>query len=584
LVPLSSFVASLLPHATDLRLEDILLDDPTHLTVQATAIQDTAACPDCAQPTSRVHSYYTRTLSDLPWAVVAVRLQLRVRKFFCPNPACPRRIFTERLPAVMAPPSRRTTRLADHQRHIGLALGGAAGARLGATLDQGAFRTTLLQLVRTTPRDDPPTPHLLSIDDFALCKGQQYGSILVDLERGSVIDLLPDRSAESFADWLQQHPGVEVISRDRAGTYAEGAAQGAPNAVQVADRWHLLKNLADTLTDVLAAHQDVIAQTLGATSVDPLAAGVGQAAEPSNRSGAVNSLTRTETSAGTTAVRTDDTSAVEAAPVPPRSRRQAAQEQRRTQRMARYTQLVELRRAGWTISAIADEVGLDRATVRKYLDAPTFPERQPRMRRRSTILDPFKPYILERWNAGCHTAMQILRELEQRGYRGGRTSVLAFLTQLRQAAGLPPKKRTGVRDGPISDPSCRPPTARSLTWAMVRKPREGDEGDVQLRQLRQTNALLDTTISLAQEFAAIIRDCQHEKFDSWLARAEQSGVRALVSFAAGVRRDYAAVKAAVTLPWSNGPTEGHINRLKLLKRQTYGRAKLDLLRERVLAA
>jgi transposase len=584
---LLSFFEHLLPSSTALHLEDVTLDDRQQFIVTVTAVQETAHCPRCAQPSARVHSRYTRTVADLPWADSPVQLLLHVRKFVCTTPDCPRRIFTERLPAVLTPWARRTTRLADHQRQIGLALGGAAGERLGATLDQAAGRTTLLHLVRTSPSITAPTPRILSIDDFALRKGQRYASILVDLERGVVIDLLPDRTAETFAQWLRDHPGVEVISRDRAGSYAEGATQGAPNAVQVADRWHILKNLGDALTDVLTTHQEAIAQVLCTTAADCIAPATEGAFGVSDSLSADTPFSEHASSTGADQVSVDDPTLVVGQPAhaSPASRRQAVQEQRRAQRLARYEAVVQLHQAGWTISAIGDEIGLDRTTVRKYLTAPTFPERQPGIRRRSTLLDPFKPYILERWNAGCHTAMQMVRELEQRGYRGGRTSVLAFVTQLRKASGLPPKKRLGRTSGPITDPTRQRPTPRRLTRLILRKGEDQDEASQQqVAHIGQACREVETAISLAQEFAVIIRQRQSDTLEDWLERAAQSDVPALVSFAGGLRRDEAAVKAAVRLPWSNGPTEGHINRLKLLKRQSYGRAKLDLLRQRVLAA
>lgn len=237
-----------------------------------------------------------------------------------------------------------------------------------------------------------------------------------------------------------------------------------------------------------------------------------------------------------------------------------------------------------SLSAIADHVGLDRDTVRKYVNAPSFPERQPRPTQRS-LLDPFKPYILERWNAGCHTGSVLLRELEQRGYAGSRTTLFAYMTQLRKASGLPPKKRSGVQTTPITDPSKRLPSSRGLTWLVLRKQDtlEADERH-QLTQLEAAHIDSAQAISLAQDFATIVRVRQHEQFDDWLGQTEQSGIAPLVSFAAGLRRDYAAVKAGVTLSYSNGPTEGHINRLKMLKRQMFGRAKLDLLKQRLMAS
>jgi transposase len=181
--------------------------------------------------------------------------------------------------------------------------------------------------------------------------------------------------------------------------------------------------------------------------------------------------------------------------------------------------------------------------------------------------------------------MTILREITERGYRGSQTTFLAYMTQLRQVSGLPPKKRCGVTAKPVRDPTQRLPSSRDLTWLVLRKPDtlEADEQQ-RLAQLSGVHADVATSIILVQEFATLVRERQHDQLDSWLERAAQSAIAPLVSFAKGLRRDYKAVKAGVTLPYSSDPTEGHINRLKMLKRQMFGRAKLDLLKQRLIAA
>ncbi|NTV64306.1 MAG: transposase [Oscillochloris sp.] len=249
----------------------------------------------------------------------------------------------------------------------------------------------------------------------------------------------------------------------------------------------------------------------------------------------------------------------------------------------RYDKVCSLHAQGWSLSAIAEHVGLHRDTVRAYLQAPSFPERAPRSVQPS-LLDPFKPYILERWNAGYHTGTVIARELKARGYRGGSTTVLAYITQLRKAAGIPPKRRARVTVAPITDPSQRVPSSRDLIWLVLRRPeKQGAEEQAQLDRLASSHPDVTLGITLVQEFATMVRERQHERLDSWLARTEASGRTPLVSVAKGIRKDYAAVKAGLTLRWSNGPTEGHVNRLKQVKRQMYGRAKLDLLKLRLMA-
>lgn len=574
----------LLPSQTDLRLDRVVADDQTQtLRVEVTSTQETPACPRCAAATPRVHSHYTRTLADLPWADVGVQVLVHVRKCFCPTESCSRIIFCERVPQIARPWARRTHRLAAKQERIGVALGGAAGERLADDLDQAASRDTLIRLVRRHELPPSPTPRILGVDDWARRKGHTYGSILVDIERGEIIDLLPDRTAETFAQWLRKHPGVEVISRDRGGSYAEGARQGAPDAIQVADRWHLLKNLGDALVKLFDQHRAAIETQLG-----PPVAAVPQAEHPQGP-GADHSATAQKP---TSEQRTAPLEATTEVPQPPApatvcpataSGVSAGSDGSVDRRRARYEDVCRLHEAGWRISAIADKVGLHRDTVRAYLQAPAFPERQPRSRQPS-VLDPFKPYMLERWNAGCHTGTALVREVVDLGYQGSASTVLAYITQLRKAAGIPPMRRVGVTGTPITDPSQRVPSSRALSWLVLRRGTTLDATEqTQLEQLEASHTAVQTGIQLTQEFATMLRERQGDQLDAWLAHAETSGLAPMVSFANGIRKDYDAVKAGLTLEWSNGPTEGHINRLKQVKRQMYGRAKLDLLKLRLMA-
>jgi transposase len=556
----------LLPDPEHLQLDAIAAaSDGRSLTLLLASTQLCATCPVCGTSTTRIHSRYTRTVLDLPWAGMLVQLRLQVHKFFCTARDCARTIFTERLPQVLAPRARRTQRLVRAQQRIGLALGGAAGERLAAEIAHPASVDTLLSAVRQAPLPPAPAPHKIGIDDWAKRKGQTYATIVVDLETHQPIDILPDRSAETVAQWLQEHPGVEIISRDRGGVYAEGARRGAPEALQVADRWHLLKNLGDAVLQVLQTHHHAIDQAFAPEL--PLV-----------------TLERP-----TPAPSADDRSDQHDNAAPPASESavptRAAQErqQRQARRQARYEAIQQLHEQGWSIRAIAQHLGLERKTVRKYIQASSCPAPQ-RRPARSSLLDPYKSYLLERWNAGCRNAMQLLREIEAQGFSGKRSIVRAFVTALRKAQGLPPRSRKGTTSGITQDPTHRPPTLRNLTWSIIRHPKQRDETEqCQLDHLCQVASDLESVVSLAQEFAALLRERRAENLDDWLERASTSALRPLRTFAAGVRQDYAAVKAAASLPWSNGPTEGNINRLKCLKRQMYGRAKLDLLRQRVLA-
>jgi transposase len=547
----------LLPDATTLRLEACAVDATTaQITLRMRSTQTSAPCPLCATPTRRIHSDYERTLADLPWAQYRVCLQLRVRKWFCRNRACRRRIFTERLPTVAASWARRTLRLAQRLGALGVALGGTAGMQLGPQGDLTVSRNTLLRLLRKLSLPALPTPRVLGVDDFALRKRHTYGTILVDLERRHPVALLPDRTAETVAQWLRQHPAVEVLARDRSQAYADGARQGAPAATQVADRFHLLQNLRETLDQVFLTHE--------------------QALE------AVNTLMRQQP------VRLPDGAV--AVPVPPPVEMLTPAQQRAGQRQARrqalHQQVWALHRQGWTAPAIVQQVGLSLRTVQRDLRTATFAGRKRRSDLGDSMLNPSKAYLLARWNAGCHTAMRLFRALRQRGYGGSYGVVAAYARRLRQAQGLPPGHRRPRQTLPaVAEPSCLPLTPRRATWLVLRRETKRTETEAQqLTALRGQQAEVAEAIDLAQDFMRLVRQRQPERLDPWLQRATTSAVDAIRRFATGLYEDYEAVKAGVTLPWNSGPVEGHINRLKMLKRQMFGRAHLDLLSRRFLLA
>ena len=554
--PATTVLTRLLPDATALRLEACQVDDTTaQITLRVQSTQTRAPCPLCATPARRIPSDYGRTLADLPWAQYRVCLQLRVRKWFCRNRACRRRIFTERLPTIAAPWARRTRRLAQRLLALGRALGGKAGVQLGHAWDVMVSRNTLLRGLRQQPTPSFPTPTVLGVDDFALRKRHTYGTILVDLERRPPVELLPDRTAETVAQWLREHPGVEVIARDRASTYAEGARQGAPNATQVADRFHLLQNLAEALEPVFTTHDRALQAVNAAIRQQPV-----------------------PLPDGTVAV------AVPPPPTPPAEEARAAQ--RAVRRQARYDEAWTLHRQGWSTAAIAVQVGCSRRTIERYLQMPTWPVPQHRRHYGRSILNPSKAYLLERWNAGCHTAIQLFQEMQPRGYTGSYRRVTAYVSRIRQAQGIPPRRQGRRQSLPlVAEPVSQPLTPRRATWLVLRRAEQRTEAEAQqLAQLHAQSAEVAEAIDLAQDFTQLVRQRQPASLDPWLERASTSALEAVRRFTSGLRDDYAAVKAGVTLPWSSGPVEGHINRLKMLKRQMYGRARLDLLSRRFVCA
>lgn len=539
--------ATLLPDPQCLRLECIA-SGPQLVTLIVKTIQPLATCPTCGQASKRVHSRYQRQVADVPWNGVAVCLRLRSRKFFCTNASCTRAIFTERVPSVMARYARRTVRLNEALRLIGYIAGGEAGARLATALGYHVSPDTLLQRVRQAPRTEYSAPCILGVDDWAQRKGHSYGTILVDLERHCVVDLLPDREAETFATWLRAHPGVRLISRERGGAYADGARQGAPEAVQVADRFHLMMNMTEAVARFLGRKHRSLRQATEAVAAQS----------------AVTAVAPVEIVAPVSEV------------TPARGALS------RERRFARYLEVRELYRQGATIRGIAERFGMHRRTVRLFIKSEVFPERA--KRKSTSRIDPVVPYLKQRWDTGCHNSAQLWREIRAQGYRGCEATLRHWIERWRQH--LPADLRRRRRNGPQNYPvPLAVPSPRRATWMLLSTTEELEEEERNLiGKLLEVCPEAKTVQALAQAFNEMVRCRQADQLDEWLERARTSKIPELNSFAAGVARDKEAVEAALKYEWSNGQTEGQINRVKMIKRGMFGRAKLDLLKARVLKA
>jgi len=542
----SKLPMTLLPKSPGLRLEDTFIDaDTVSLTLASTSLS--AICPVCDRKTARLHSHYARTVADLPWSGRRVRLFLRVRKFRCPQKGCPRRVFTERLPDLVEPYARKTARLHEVLELVGFALGGGAGARLIRRLSMAASPSTLLHYIRRAAAAPHPEPRIIGVDDFALRRGQRYATIIVDLERHRPIDLLPDRSAETLADWFRANPGIEVIACDRYRPYIEGASAGAPGAAQVADRFHVLKNLHDAvekavehnrhaldeIDDSLEEHEEVPAAgpTLGAGHP-----GWGHRSDPDKRQ----------------------------------------------ERLDLYERVVELRERGLYVEAIAREVGLSQSTVASWLNAGGFPERQRRERKKPGPVAPYADYLERRWRERCINMSQLWREIKEMGYEGSYDAVADHLRCLRKGLSPPalaPTTNGGKTEGARHESQ---ETARLLMLETKDPEAVRPEQRQWLEESRQRCPELAAVQDLAGRFARIMREGEEYKLGNWLEEAESGSLSEIRTFAKGVRQDEAAIRAAVSLPWSSGQVEEQVNRLKLIKRSMYGRASFGLLRPRVL--
>ncbi len=517
-----------------------------NLIVTAHGTQKTASCPACGAESARMNGSYHRHPADLPCGGYTIKFDLTVPRFFCDNEACERCTFAGTFPPWVSRYARRTERLIEQQREVGFAVSAQQGARLLLQLGMATSPDTLIRLVRDAPESPLETPRVLGVDDWAKRKGQTYGTILVDLEQHRVVDLLAERSAESLAQWLQEHPGVEIICRDRGTEYAEGASLGAPEATQIADRFHLLQNLIDAVKRMFAERPSVLRDAAHQVADEM------QATENPE---------------------TEVIPLIEMAM--PGSENGAAQPEKQTVRTLRFAEVKELQSQGWSRRAIAEHLQIDRRTVGKYFAYDACPERTPAAHTTSKAL-PYLAYLTQRWSEGCHEIAQLYREVQALGFAGHYQSIYRLVKQQFQSGTISPG--TGAKSVPIPRLS-----TTEAAWLLVHPDDRLDDVQVRLRtKLSQMSNEISTARELAQSFFAMVRNRLPDAFDGWLGQAEASSIKAFVNFAASLKRDYAAVHAALAYPWSSGQVEGQVNRLKLTKRQMYGRANFDLLRKHVL--
>lgn len=488
--------------------------------VYARAVGDAAACPQCGAYSRHVHSHYWRRLADLPAHGREVRLFLRSRRFRCRATLCRTRIFAERFsPAITQPHARRTGRLQDLVRHLGLALGGRPAQALAGRLLLPVSKDTVLRSIRNAKEPAACQPRVIGIDDWAWRRGQRYGTLICDLERRQVIDLLPDREPATVEAWLRARPGIEIVARDRNGGYGGAVARALPGAIQVADRWHLLENASAAFLAAVRRHMEVIRRAVGSIELDP---GLLTAAE--------------------------------------RLQYEGFQRRQQINRMVR-----QMADDGIPIKRIVRTTGMSRGLIRRIVRG----EREDIFRVRQNSLTPWLPRLEREWAAGCRNGGELWRRLRAAGFGGSLRVVGEWATRQRRA-------ETAVLSG-----GGKCPPARRIAQLMTSARYHLSKADaVLVARIETALPALAIARKLTDRFTDMVRNGTVDGLAAWLDEAEGSEVAA---FARGLHADEAAVMAALQEPWSNGQTEGQINRLKTLKRQMYGRANIDLLKARLVA-
>ena len=503
----------------------------TAVRIEARTTAKQAACPECGCWSRRIHGSYLRFPRDLPAAGKLVVMSLRVRRFVCAEETCQRSTFAEQVPGLTRRFGRRTERLRSALVAVGLALAGRAGARMTNVFEAPVSRNTLLRLVSALPDPSVTTPRVLGVDEYAQRRGRIYGTVLVDVETRRPVDLLPDREADTLAAWLAQRPGIEVVCRDRAPFFAEGATRGAPKALQVADRWHLWHNLGEAAEKCVYRHRGCLRP----------------AQAPPNK---------------------QDEEAEPAGSSPWPTGHRFAERTR-----AKHATIHALLTAGHSKRSVARQLGMTLNTVMRFSRATT-PEEMftGQWQSRATPLDAYKPYLDQRWQEGCTNAWKLYEEITEQGYPHGYNSVRAYVSRVLRGKPQPV--------GP------RPPSARAVTrWILTHPDALAESDQLHLKAALTNCPELATLAEHVRSFAHMVTHLQGDHLPQWIESARATtDLISLSRFAQHLERDLDAVTAGLTQPWNSGVVEGHVNRIKMLKRQMFGRAGFELLRKRVLLA
>lgn len=492
--------------------------DGDNLMIAVRPVVLTVRCPACGAVCDRVHSQYRRTLADLPAAGRRIVLVLRVRRFFCDDLTCRQRIFGERFDGAIQPRARRTARLDEMVYCLAIALGGRPAASLARRIGVAVSNDTLLRVVRRHGVANFPPPSVVGIDDWAWRRNHRYGSLICDLERRKTIALLPDREPSTAEAWMRNQPQIVVVARDRGGSYAVATQRALPEAIQVADRWHLMENASQAFLNAVRKSMRPIRAAIGATTITPAL------------------LTFAEKLRYEGYLRREETN----------------------------TAILGLSRQGVAIKEIMRRTGYSRGLIRKILRG----QRSDIFRTRRSSVEPYLPWLDEQWAAGCRNGAELWRALRRGGFRGCLGVVSEWTGRRRRAEKADPAALT------------RAPSARTIARLLTVGREQLSKADTLIVAAIETGvALLVEAREVIIHFQGIIRRKALTELDEWIERAKGSLVAA---FANGIAKDKAAVAAAVSAPWSNGQTEGQICKLKLVKRQMYGRGKLDLLQARVV--
>jgi transposase len=536
----AKLLALLFPQLAGLRVHR-LEDTGDAVVISASCIASPECCPACGSASARVHGGYSRTVADGAAGGRPVLIIVRVLRFCCVNPSCPKVTFTVQADGLTSRYCRRSVPLTRMLTGFGLELAGRAGARLAGRLGIAVHSSTILRLVAGLPEREAGTaPEILGIDDFALRKGHVYGTVLVNMDTGDVVDMLPDREAATVEAWLKAHPGAAVICRDRAGAYAEGARNGAPDAIQVADRWHLWHNLAEYANKAVTRHRGCLL-----TAGHRAQAGDGEAGTERDPAGAVPPDALLDEGG--------------------RERRLAARTRER------YADIRARLDAGHSQAEISRATGLTTKTVRRFAHAGSAGELLGGAARGSR-LDEFKPYLCRRWNEGARDATALHAELQKQGWTGSARTVRRYLAQFREPSAVPG-----------APPAV--PKARQITRLLLTRPDHLEPGErEQLAQIRAGCPHIDALAGHITAFAEMmdgLTGATH--LDPWLAAVEAAdGQPEPRSFANGICIDREAVLNGLTLSYSPGRVEGTVNKIKAVKRQMYGRASFTLLRKRIM--